>query len=55
MVELIRMFPNEDTATKWFEDAIWHGERCCGHCGSVKTREASNHKTMPVWSKYSNA
>ena len=48
IVQLVEMFPNETTATKWFESEFWPKERCCGHCGSTKTREAS-HKTMPYW------
>ena len=39
IVELMNMFPTEDAATKWFEDVLWAGERCCGKCGSVNTRE----------------
>ncbi len=43
------MFPTEEAATLWFEDAIWHGERCCGHCGSLSTSEVPNAKPMPYW------
>ena len=42
------MFPDEDTAREWIESIIWPNGRCCGKCGSTKTREAS-HKTMPYW------
>ena len=42
------MFPDEAAATKWFESVVWPTGRCCGKCGSIKTREA-NHKTMPYW------
>ena len=33
------------------EDAARGGlnERCCGHCGSVSTREVPNAKPMPYW------
>ena len=48
VVQLVEMFPTEETATKWFEGEFWPVERCCGHCGSTKTRKAS-HKTMPYW------
>ena len=27
---------------------IWNGQRCCGHCGSLRTRDAS-HAKMPYW------
>ena len=47
-MELADMFPTEESARKWFEQIMWNGERCCGHCGGRNTREAS-HKTMPYW------
>ena len=42
------MFPDEESATKWFEETLWPDERCCGKCGSTRTKKAS-HKTMPYW------
>ena len=42
------MFPDEDAARRWFESIYWPNERCCGHCGSVRTTEAS-HAKMPYW------
>lgn len=47
-MELADMFPDEESARNWFEAQVWPEERCCGHCGSTRTREAS-HKTMPYW------
>ena len=49
LTELMAMFPTEDAATKWFEDVLWAGERCCGKCGSVETREVPKRKPMPYW------
>ena len=49
LTELMAMFPTEYAATKWFEDVLWTGERCCGKCGSVNTREVPNAKPMPYW------
>ena len=49
VVELMDMFPTEEAATAWFEDAIWQGERHCGKCGSVRTKEVPNAKPMPYW------
>ena len=49
LVQLMDMFPTEAAATKWFEDVIWDGQRCCGKCGSVSTREVPNAKPMPYW------
>ena len=48
LMELADRFPTEDASREWFEAIVWNGERCCGHCGSLRTREAS-HKTMPYW------
>ena len=48
---LFSMFPDEKSAEEWFEAIMWPGERCCGHCGSVKTREVPKHKPMPYWCK----
>ena len=47
MLELQQMFPDEESARKWFENAIWpDGERYCPRCGCNDTHE-STHKTMP--------
>ena len=49
VVQLMDMFPTEEAATGWFESVIWDGERHCGKCGSVNTREVPNAKPMPYW------
>ncbi|MDE0067700.1 MAG: IS1595 family transposase [Acidimicrobiaceae bacterium] len=46
LIELVEMFPTEDSAREWFESVIWQDVRVCGHCGSERTSEAA-HKTMP--------
>ena len=48
LVDIMDMFPDEAAATAWFESIVWTTGRCCGKCGSLKTREAT-HKTMPYW------
>ena len=48
LIQLMAMFPTEEAATKWFESVLWPNGRCCGHCGSTRTQEAS-HKKMPYW------
>lgn len=48
-IALMDLFPNEPTATKWFENTMWGDTRCCGHCGSVRTREVPQAKPMPYW------
>ena len=49
VVELMDMFPTEETATKWFESVVWADGRYCGKCGSENTREVPNAKPMPYW------
>lgn len=48
LVQMMRMFPSEEAAIKWFESVLWDGKRVCGKCGSERTREAS-HPKMPYW------
>lgn len=45
--ELFDMFPDEASATKWFESVFWANGRVCGHCGSCNTKERKNRKPMP--------
>ena len=50
LVQLLDMFPTEEAATEWFESVVWpDGERHCGKCGSLNTREVPNAKPMPYW------
>ncbi len=50
LIELTDMFPDEESAVKWFEAVRWpDGVRCCGHCGSTATRKVPNAKPMPYW------
>ena len=42
------LFPTEDAAREWIESIVWPEVRCCGKCGSTRTREAS-HRKMPYW------
>ena len=51
LIELTEMFPNEESAVKWFEAVRWPEGRHCGHCGSVETREVPSAKPMPYWCK----
>lgn len=48
LIALMDMFPDEKAATEWFELQLWSGGRCCGKCGSIRTRIAS-HAKMPYW------
>ena len=49
LIALMEMFPDEETATSWFEAHVWPEGRCCGHCGSTRTKEVPNAKPMPYW------
>ncbi len=48
LIQVMDMFPDEQSAVDWFESVIWPDGRHCPKCGSVKTTEAS-HKKMPYW------
>ena len=47
ILELTRRFPTEQKARDWFESIVWSDERCCGHCGSLRTSVVKNEKPMP--------
>ena len=49
LVQMMDMFPTEEAAVAWFEAVLWPIERCCGKCGSTRTREVPNAKPMPYW------
>ena len=49
LVQMMDMFPTEETARSWFEGVLWPDDRCCGKCGSLCTREVPNAKPMPYW------
>ena len=45
--KLMRLFPDDATAEKWFEGERWPEGRCCPSCGSTNYREISTRKPMP--------
>lgn len=47
LIQIMDMFPDEATATKWFETWMWPTGRACGKCGSLDTYEVKNAKPMP--------
>ena len=47
VMQLLEMFPDENTATEWFEHTFWGSDRYCGHCGSNNTHDVPNRKPMP--------
>ena len=46
VMELLKMFPDNKTAEKWFESRIWKNGRVCPICKGNETRPAT-HKTQP--------
>ncbi|MDE0343443.1 MAG: IS1595 family transposase [Deltaproteobacteria bacterium] len=50
LMELTEMFPDEQSAVRWFEALVWpNGERTCPRCGSMETREASKSSGLPYY------
>lgn len=49
LMQLTEMFPDEQSAVEWFESIYWSKTRCCGHCGSINTKEVPNSKPMPYF------
>ena len=47
VIELFKMFPDDESARKWMEESRWGNERHCPSCGSVKTKTVPNEKPMP--------
>ena len=48
VMELLRMFPDDAAAEKWFEDQRWpNGERFCPDCGSTNYAVVASRKPMP--------
>ena len=45
IMELGEMFPDEESARKWFEAHVWPTGLCCPRCGSVRTHEAKHAKS----------
>ena len=51
LIELMKLFPTEEAATKWFEAIVWPNGRKCPKCGSENTGEVPSAKPMPYWCK----
>ena len=43
---LLRLFPDDTAAERWFIEQRWGDEPWCPHCGSVNVREDHKHPTM---------
>ena len=49
LIEIMRMFPDDATAEKWFADERWGDNPSCPHCSSTNVQAGTKHKTMPYW------
>ena len=47
LLELAEMFPDDDSATQWFESIRWPEDRPCPRCGDCDTVPMKNQKPMP--------
>ena len=46
LVEVMRMFPDDDAAEQWFIEQRWPNGAHCPSCGSVNIQSGAAHKTM---------
>jgi len=47
LVELFKMFPDDETSEKWFVGKRWPDGPICPHCGSSNVQSEAKHRTMP--------
>ena len=47
MVELMQMFPDDETAANWLVEQRWPDGVHCAHCESDNVQEGAKHPTMP--------
>ena len=46
LVEVMELFPDEESAIKWFSSQRWPHGPCCPYCGSLNVQSDVKHKTM---------
>ena len=47
LVEVIRQFPEDAAAERWFTEVRWPDGVHCSHCGSTRIQDGTAHRTMP--------
>ena len=47
LVEMMKMFPNDEVAEKWFKEVRWGDQIECPKCGSHNIQEKTTHPDMP--------
>ncbi len=45
--QIMRMFPDNESAEAWFIMQRWPKGVCCPHCGSMNVQAGCKHKTTP--------
>ena len=46
-VELMRVFPDDETAERWFAQQRWNGSPVCPRCDSGNVQTGAAHPSMP--------
>lgn len=47
IIELFKMFPDDETAKQWFIKTYWPDGIVCRDCGSTNVNENTKHPSMP--------
>lgn len=47
LVDLFRIFPDDETAQAWFVQTRWPDGIACHYCGSTNVKTGCKHRTMP--------
>ena len=47
LIDITRMFPDDETAEAWFSEQRWDGTPVCPACGSTNVQSNCKHRTMP--------
>ncbi|MCY3887942.1 MAG: IS1595 family transposase [Chloroflexi bacterium] len=47
LTELFEIFPDDQTAERWFHDSRWPDGAICPHCDSGNVQTGASHPTMP--------
>ena len=46
LTKLVKMFPDDEAARRWFEKRMWPSGPHCPHCGTTNVQAGIKHKTM---------
>lgn len=48
LIQLFKMFPDDETAEKWFIHTRWPDGMSCPRCGSTNVQERTTHATILI-------